>query len=43
MFKIHGSAKASTVKNALRLTRDYAQSGIIEEIARAVGKKEETL
>ena len=43
VFKIHGSAKASTVKNALRLTRDYAQSGIIEEIARAVGKKEETL
>lgn len=39
VFKIHGSAKASTVKNALRLTRDYAQSGIIVDIARAVGKK----
>ncbi len=36
VFKIHGSAKASTVKNALRLTRDYTQSGIIEDIARAV-------
>ncbi|NBK77581.1 phosphate acyltransferase PlsX [bacterium D16-76] len=40
VFKIHGSAKASTVKNALRLTRDYTQSGIIGDIARAVGKKD---
>lgn len=39
VFKIHGSAKASTVKNALRLTRDYTQSGIIQDIAAAVGKK----
>ena len=39
VFKIHGSAKAATVKNALRLTRDYAQSGIIQEIARAVAEK----
>ena len=36
VFKIHGSAKASTVKNALRLTRDYAQSGFVEQIAQAV-------
>lgn len=38
VFKIHGSAKASTVKNALRLTRDYTRSGIIGDIAEAVGK-----
>jgi len=43
VFKIHGSAKASTVKSALRLTRDYTQSGIIEDIARAVGKNEAAL
>ena len=39
VFKIHGSAKASTVKSALRLARDYAQSGIIAQIGEAVGKK----
>lgn len=40
VFKIHGSAKASTVKSALKLTRDYAQSGIISQIGEAVAKKE---
>ena len=39
VFKIHGSAKASTVESALRLARDYAQSGIIAQIGEAVGKK----
>lgn len=39
VFKIHGSAKASTVKSALRLARDYAQSGIISQIGEAVSKK----
>ena len=39
VFKIHGSAKASTVKSALRLTRDYAQSGIIAQFGEAVSKK----
>lgn len=39
VFKIHGSAKASTVKSALRLTRDYTRSGFLEDIARAVGKQ----
>lgn len=39
VFKIHGSANATTVKNALRLTRDYTQSGIIEDIAKAVQRK----
>lgn len=36
VFKIHGSAKAGTVKNALRLTRDYAASGFIEKIGEIV-------
>lgn len=43
VFKIHGSAKASTVASALRLTRDYAASGIIGDIAAAVAKKDESL
>lgn len=38
VFKIHGSAKASTVKSALRLTRDYAASGITRDITRAVAE-----
>ncbi len=40
VFKIHGSAKAKTVKNALRLTRDFASSGVIEEIEKSVNKGE---
>ena len=39
VFKIHGSAKAATVKSALRLTRDYTQSGFTEEIARILKEK----
>ena len=39
VFKIHGSAKASTVKSALRLARDYAESGVIDKIAGAVAKE----
>ncbi|MCH5351910.1 MAG: phosphate acyltransferase PlsX [Acutalibacter sp.] len=39
VFKIHGSAKAATVKNALRLTRDYTQSGFTEEIGRILKEK----
>lgn len=42
VFKIHGSAEAGTVKNALRLTRDFTQSGILADIAAAVGKKQES-
>lgn len=37
VFKIHGSAEASTVNSALGLAKDYAASGIIEIIAKAVG------
>lgn len=39
VFKIHGSAKAPTVKNALRLTRDYTQARVVEEIAAAVARQ----
>lgn len=38
VFKIHGSAKANTVKNALKLTKAYVESGIIADISKAVGK-----
>lgn len=41
VFKIHGSAKAATVKNALRLTRDYTKSGFAEEVARALKNRGE--
>ena len=36
VFKAHGSAKAKTFKNALRLTKDYVDANVIEEIAKAV-------
>lgn len=38
VFKIHGSAKANTVKNALRLTKGYVESGIADVIADALTK-----
>lgn len=38
IFKIHGSAKASTVKSALRLTKAYVESGITDIIGKAVSK-----
>ena len=38
VFKIHGSAKENTVKNALRLTKAYVESDIIADITKAVGK-----
>ncbi|MFI3325173.1 MAG: phosphate acyltransferase PlsX [Clostridia bacterium] len=40
VFKIHGSAKAKTVKNALKLTKAYVESGVIEEITKAVTNDE---
>lgn len=42
VFKIHGSAKANTVKNALRLTKGYVESGIAEVIADALTKTKST-
>jgi glycerol-3-phosphate acyltransferase PlsX len=38
VFKAHGSAKAKTIKNALRLTKNYVEANVIDEIAKAVGK-----
>lgn len=40
VFKIHGSAKAATVKSALRLTRDFTQSGFTDNISRILRNKE---
>ncbi|WP_099205756.1 phosphate acyltransferase PlsX [Scatolibacter rhodanostii] len=39
VFKIHGSAKAKTVASALRLTKNYVESGVIDIIAETVSKK----
>ncbi len=36
VFKIHGSAKATTVKNALLLMKKYIDSGVIHDINEAV-------
>lgn len=36
VFKAHGSAKAKTIKNALRLTKDYVDADVINEISGAL-------
>lgn len=36
VFKAHGSSKAKTFKNALRLTKDYVEADVINEISKAV-------
>ena len=36
VFKVHGSAKATTLKSAIALCAKYAESNIIGEIAAAV-------
>lgn len=36
VFKIHGSADARAVKNAINLTIKYAKSGVVEEMAKAL-------
>ena len=36
VFKAHGSAKAKTFKNALRLTKDYVNGNVVDEIANAL-------
>lgn len=41
IYKIHGNATAATVKNALRLTRDYVNSGFQESVAQIVRTKGE--
>lgn len=41
VFKVHGSAKANTLKNAIALTVKYAESNIIDEIRTAAEHKED--
>ena len=36
VFKAHGSAKAKTFKNALRLTKEYVEQNVIESISSAL-------
>ena len=38
VFKVHGSAKATTVKNAIRLTKAYVEENVVGEISAALGK-----
>ena len=42
VFKTHGSAKAKTVKNALRLTKSYIAGNVVDEIAAAVAVYKES-
>lgn len=39
VFKAHGSSKAKTFKNAIRLTKDYVAGDVVTEISEAIGKK----
>lgn len=39
VFKAHGSAKAKTFKNAIRLTKEYVEASVIEEISNALNLK----
>ncbi|MGN1131250.1 MAG: phosphate acyltransferase PlsX [Ruminococcus sp.] len=36
VFKAHGSAKAKTMKNAIRLTKEYIEANVIDEIAASI-------
>ena len=36
VFKTHGSAKAKTVKNALRLTKEYVATNVIDMISKSI-------
>lgn len=36
VFKAHGSSKANTIKNAIRLTKDYVDSNVIDKITKAL-------
>lgn len=41
VFKTHGSAKAKTVKNALRLTKAYVAGNVVDEITASVAAYKE--
>ena len=36
VFKAHGSSKAKTIKNAIRLTKDYIQNDVIKIISQSI-------
>jgi glycerol-3-phosphate acyltransferase PlsX len=36
VFKAHGSAKAKTFKNAIRLTKEYVEADVINEMSQAL-------
>lgn len=38
VFKAHGSAKANTLKNAIRLTKEYVANNVVDIIAQSVAK-----
>ncbi|OCM99872.1 phosphate acyltransferase [Clostridium sp. W14A] len=38
VFKTHGSAKAKTVYNALRLTKAYVEGNVVDEIASSIAR-----
>ena len=40
VFKAHGSAKAVTVKNAIRLSRDYVLADAIGEISKVINSED---
>ncbi len=42
VIKAHGSSDAVAIKNAIRQTIDFVNTGLIKELARQVQKKEET-
>ena len=41
VFKAHGSSKANTIKNAIRLTKDYVSNHVVEIITEAVSAQED--
>ena len=41
VFKAHGTAKAKTIKNAIRVTKDYVENNVIESITQALGELKE--
>ena len=41
VFKAHGTAKAKTIKNAIRVTKDYVENHVIESITQALGELKE--
>lgn len=38
VFKAHGSSKAKTIKSALRLTNQFVEGGVVEEISTNIAK-----